>query len=62
MQRDNLEQSGYPMGGSVRLSGTALHNSAEFQAVVRRTSEQPDGTSQHGRREGTWPSIRGLWE
>ena len=62
MQRDNLEQSGYPMGGSIRLSGTVFHNSAEFQATAGRTGEHPGGVNRNGRREGARPAIRGLWE
>jgi hypothetical protein len=61
IQRDNLEQIGYPVGGSVRLSGTVLHNSAEFQAAVGRTGEHPSSANQHGRREETRPAVRGLW-
>lgn len=65
MQQNNLEQSGFPQGGSLRLSATVLHNSAEFQAVLQRTGEHSaarNGSGQRARKKGSWPTIRGLWE
>ena len=60
--RDNLEQSGYPTGGSLRLSGTVLHTSAEFQAALTRTGEH-SLTARGGHTGATGPSpSRGLWE
>jgi hypothetical protein len=65
VQQNNVEYSGFPQGGSVRLSGTVLHHSTEFQAVQQRTGEHQaarSGTAQRGRTEGAWPALRGLWE
>lgn len=60
--QNNLEQSGYPTGGSLRLSGTMLHTSPEFQSVLKRSGEHPvmvRGSSGAATRH---PPTRGLWE
>lgn len=60
-----MNASGFPAGGSLRLSGTMLQTSAEFQAVVRQSGEQNTpsaGTTKRNRPERAWHSMRGLWE
>ena len=59
---DTREYTGYPGGGSLRLSGTVLLSSAEFQALVKRVNEQ--GTAPHAahRAASAHPQLRGLWD
>ncbi len=65
MQQTN-DSTGFPEGGSIRLSGTLLHTSAEFQAVLRQTGEHQavtrNSSAHRGRHKGVWLAPRGLWE
>jgi hypothetical protein len=60
--RDNLEQSGYPTGGSLRISGTVLHTSAEFQAVLARTGDHQVMVRGAHSTAPAHSACRGLWE
>ncbi len=59
---DTREYTGYPAGGSLRLSGTVLLSSAEFQALLKRMGEQKTAPHAAHRAAGAHTQYRGLWD